>query len=126
MTRRRLFLASGFVALLLAPLIFFVLVLMGPRHRITPDSFKRIQPGMIEMDVEAILGVPAGDHGELRLLAPILPRLEVREKAWCDDEWVLFVSFDEKGIVTGHKHLNWNLHPDLKGPVARLRHRLGL
>lgn len=62
--RERPVLALG----LLAALLFLagagaLLWLNTPRHRISRESFEKIQVGMTRAEVEEILGVPPGDYG---------------------------------------------------------------
>jgi hypothetical protein len=126
MTRRRYWLVCA--AALLALCVSAALLGRAPARRLDVSAFGRVEAGMTEAEVERLLGVPAGDYGSWGLLAPVAPRMAAGEKAWCDDEEVLFVRFDG-GAVAEVKHMSWNLDPSMRGVrgfFLRLRRRLGL
>src|SRR4051794_12625345 len=52
---------------------YFVLWLTAPRHNVSRESFERLQPGMAEPEVEALLGGPAGDYSSGPLVAALPP-----------------------------------------------------
>jgi hypothetical protein len=78
-------------------------------NSINLENFAKIQPGMSESDVEAILGGPAGNYssgnyssGWVKTKSPLRvwtgwpPPVE---KAWITDEGCIVVLFDESGKV---------------------------
>ena len=94
--RKRLLLLLAAVALgLLAG--YLTLWRTGPQHRITRESFARIQAGMTEQEVEAILGVPAGYYATARVAFAECYDLRVPagavEKQWTCDEGTILVFF---------------------------------
>ena len=127
MTRRQFALASAaamFIALVVSmPVVMFGRV-ASPK-RLDVSGFAKVRVGMTEAEIEGLMGMPAGDHGSLGLLKPIESRMAKDEKAWCDDEEVLFVSFDGKGEATAVKQASWNLDPSIKGFLRKGWRRFG-
>jgi hypothetical protein len=131
MTRRRIALACAAAAfvLLVLPAAVATLRRPAPARRLNTSAFADVRAGMTEAEVEALLGAPAGDYGRAGLLDPFARRLGKDQKAWCDDEQVLFVTFDGAGAVAAAERRDWNLDPStrgFRGFLRRLRLRLGL
>lgn len=74
-------------------------------NSINLENFAKIQPGMSESDVEAILGALAGDYssGWVKILPPAAEVVGCWsppvKKAWITDEGCIVVFFDESGKV---------------------------
>ena len=102
---RAFVLTSLAVILLGMPLLLYA-------HRIRPEFFQRIRPGMTEADVEQLLGVPAGNYdgyepGKL-FLAIRLARAEPSDnKFWASRHGAVCVGFDNHGRVTHHFRVMW-------------------
>src|SRR5262245_18822576 len=97
MRRRRLLLG----AVVLAPFglagLLFALHLAFPEPGVTWDNFQRIQDGMSEQEVEAILGGPGKTQSGSSEDCP--PQGTV--KTWHGTIMEVFVVFDERGTVKG-------------------------
>lgn len=91
---------------LLLVLVGVALVLLGgwltlwpsrPQHRISRESFARIQVGMTAQEVESILGVPAGDYATARVAIVECYDLRVPvdavQKQWTCDEGTILAFF---------------------------------
>ena len=107
MKRNRLLLFLG-AALAVLPAGWLVLWLTAPTHRITLESFMRIQKGMTEAEVRQIMGRP-GDSS-IQIKAP--PRFVhwkstpwgdegISRKIWGDGPEYLMVNFNASGTVSG-------------------------
>ena len=83
MKRKRLLLIVGcLAAVLLAGYATFRLT--APRHRITIESFQAIREGMTELEVEAVLGAPAGVYSTEAQTGFYLPKL----RSSCPARWI--------------------------------------
>src|SRR5262245_59132749 len=131
MSKRRLAWIAGTLVLLLAA-GYGVLWLTAPRHDINHKSFEAIKMGMTEQQVEAILGVPAGDY----TTGPVIGWPEISSngwaicwerqphKSWISNEAAIHVYFDEQGLVKRTTHRKpWLSEESL---WARLRRWLGI
>jgi hypothetical protein len=90
--RRLLWCLGAGVLLLLAGFALFVVVRVLP-DRITPENCDRIEVGMTQGEVEAILGRPA-DLDNLWAAKP-LPKSSI----WAGEQWTIMVEFDASGRV---------------------------
>jgi hypothetical protein len=94
--RMRLLLLLVAVALVLLG-SYLTLWRTGPKHRISRESFARIQAGMTEQEVEAVLGVPAGDYATARVAIAECYDLRVPaaavQKQWTGDQGTILVFF---------------------------------
>lgn len=104
--RKRLLLILGcLVAVLLAG--YLTLWLTAPRHHITEENVAAIKEGMTEGEVEAILGVKAGDYsskqtgGQFEDIGTTGPDIVKSRggKYWVGEETGVWVRFDEAGQV---------------------------
>ena len=104
----------------------------GPSHRINRTGFENIRKEMTEREVEAVLGVPAGDYatGPIRLItfgdAPKTTYFVFRpaEKKWVGNEAVIEVWFDDNGRVEDKRI--WGAYIAREPIFNRLRRLLGL
>jgi hypothetical protein len=113
MKRKRLLLILGCLAtVLLAG--YGTLRLMAPQHRITKENIAAIKEGMTEAEVQALLGVPAGDYSSKQTGGVFIlgdrpwadsffagPDIVERDggKFWVGDETSVWVRFDDVGQV---------------------------
>src|SRR4051794_41142319 len=108
--RRRVLLVLG--SLVCLGLLGFVLsaLLFRPPSSITHENCRRIEPGMRQPDVEAILGGPPGDYRttagtpESRSLRDFRTILQEQSpegvlRQWDGDELTVLVIFDKEGLV---------------------------
>jgi outer membrane protein assembly factor BamE (lipoprotein component of BamABCDE complex) len=118
------------VALGLAAVVGIVLA----RHRAGPHidraAYDRIEPGMTQAQVEAVLGGPPGDYGARDLEdyvqtggAGQLPGVG-RVAHWLGKTAFVGVEFDDRGVVTG-KELT-EIQEQGAPALVRLLRRLGL
>jgi hypothetical protein len=137
MGRRKLLLGVGTATLLVLAGHLLLPLLPRPGAGITPDNYERIQVGMTEKEVEAVLGARAGDYSGGRAYFPAsehrprIPRaIRPRERGfgpdetlhmWAGDEVAVYVWFDGAGRAVD-KMLR-PLRPD-GGPWDRLRRLL--
>jgi len=124
MKRKRLLLIVGcLAAVLLAGYATFRLT--APRHRITIESFQAIREGMTELEVEAVLGAPAGVYSTEAQTGFYLPKFRISwpakwiyasdadifirtgsdliekqgGKEWVGEELSIYICFNEGGRV---------------------------
>jgi hypothetical protein len=81
MRRRRLLLGAGLLALFGAAAFLLTVVVQRPGSRITRENYERIDNGMTEEEVNAVLGCVAGDYtgkkaAELEKWAKVLGVIE--------------------------------------------------
>jgi hypothetical protein len=81
---------------------------MRPANRINANSCYQIEKGMTRLDVETLLGVPAGDHSTRAELYrhPVRPsRNPSSDKThptyWISDEVIIALYFDDDNCVDG-------------------------
>jgi hypothetical protein len=74
-----------------------------PKHNINPETIGRIQPGMTEADVEALMGVPAGGFSQDRAVQDsnfmMLPPPGMTPKDWLGEKTGVTVCFGQDGRV---------------------------
>jgi hypothetical protein len=128
MTKRRLFWLAYAACLGLA--VFWGVRLLTHRHRINRESFEKLQVGMSVAEVEAILGVPAGDYATglyvevgLRKSFSIHDTLASR---WVGDDGVIRVWLNEGGKVLSCRWDNIWLANDEETIVCKFRRWLGI
>jgi hypothetical protein len=94
--------------LLLGCGVFVLLVvwLTFPRYRINRESFKQIEVGMTEREVESLLGGPAGNHsgyiiihGGRHMALESLGKETAEIRTWVGDEAVIVLGFNKQGAV---------------------------
>jgi hypothetical protein len=100
-----------------------------PPPRINLDSFARIQPGMTQAEVEAILGVPPGDYaaaGSVRPTLGVNPNelpAGARREDWWAEEAAVAVWFGQDGRVVNATAASWTTDSPW---LERVRRWLGL
>ncbi|HMF16621.1 MAG TPA: hypothetical protein VKE98_05405 [Gemmataceae bacterium] len=144
--RKRLLLMFGCLAAVLF-VGYVALLLTRPRHRITQENVEAIEIGMLEKEVEAILGGPAGDYsanrngGQIFVFSantdvknldivdwPVTADDMVKKrggKFWVADETGVWVHFDESGRVDDMMH-GWVYIFTSEPFLAKLRRWLGM
>ena len=109
LTKRRLLWVVGLLLIIFVVGCFaYVLSLPRPNRNITPANYAQIQLGMSEVEVESILGGPAGDYltapeppdSDFQLFAKRFTDLSSRHKRWKGDELCVFLDFGADGSVT--------------------------
>jgi hypothetical protein len=139
MKHKRLLLILGcLAALLLAG--YATLRLTAPQHQITADNIEAIKKGMTEDEVEAILGVPAGDYSsgqfgghffenEKNPDSDVVTGLELVKKRggkiWAGNETSVWIHFDDSGRVT-EKWCHFHAIPTSESFLDKLRRWLGM
>src|SRR5437016_5676140 len=108
MTKRKRTLMLGPVAAVVGLTAFagwWWLVSLSP-YQINEDSFGQIRDGMMQAEVEALLGCPPGDYStrEVTPLALRPPGWEygrdtLVEQRWTSDEGMILVWFTPSGVV---------------------------
>lgn len=102
MRKRIPILLGGILAILLAGWLMLWMT-RPPEHHINSDGFGKLRKGMTESEVEAVLGVPAGDYatGPIRLNVNVLGYIpdtyfvfRVAEKKWVGNEAIIEVWFE--------------------------------
>jgi len=111
MTRKRLLLSFGFLAALLLAGYVTLRLTAPPRHRITQENIEAIRVGMSEDEVEAILGVPAGNYCSFECFYsyPAFARQEPTDlpgnkKEWVGEDNCIRVRFDDSGRVAAMRY----------------------
>jgi hypothetical protein len=123
MTKRRclLLLALGLAALAVAG-IGVVVLLAGPRHRVTMKSVKELRGGMSLQEVEQLLGPANGD--------PEAQAEKSTMRMWRSEPyagWVVGVVFSEQEQVANVLLIDtFGLHPMEEGLLDKIRRWLGL
>jgi len=93
--------------------VFWLALRLQPSDRISREGFDRIQQGMTQEEVEAVLGVPPGEYvteeTRERLRQRSLRRIFFLQKAsWRAERWLgdrndacvrIIVAFNEQGLV---------------------------
>jgi hypothetical protein len=124
MTKKRRFLWFGMViGLVLAAC--FVLRPGVPKHNINLASFEKIKKGMTLAEVEAILGVAAGDYATEPTTSHCNGWWGPGDKEWVGDEGVISVWFDPQGKIMDKDFSPVSLRPGLNW-FERLQMWLGL
>jgi hypothetical protein len=101
--KRRVILGLGFLACLgLLSLLAWWITL--PTHQITEENIAKIEMGMTEVEVESVLGVPAGNYARQRtemdfMIGRRLRALSPHCKDWIGDEAGVRVAFDANDRV---------------------------
>lgn len=110
---------------------------LRPTDPIGPRAFERIQLGMTEEEVEAVIGLPAGKHTERRgvwskevgmkgweFVDPRIMGLIPSYKWWDGTDYQIIVGFDLEGQVIGvYLYVVTTPEPSF---LDRLRTRFGL
>jgi hypothetical protein len=105
MSRRRILLGVGaLMALVAVGLVVFVLI--RPRPTIDEATKNRIQPGMTEAEVDAIIGAPEGVYtpgnfitGQKAFEIGIAMQGAAKRKKWVGEHGMIQVFFDNQGKV---------------------------
>jgi hypothetical protein len=97
-------LRSGGVACLLGVVVSSVVVLNRPHADITEEVFNRIQDGMTEEEVAAIIGAPAGHYASSDVVFSVDWYRQIGLnpeclKAWVGDDGAIMLEFDTQGHV---------------------------
>src|SRR5262249_15470800 len=100
MTRKKKLVCLGIVAALIAA-VYFLIRPGVPSHNINLATVERIQKGMTLAEVEAILGVPAGDYTTGPTTSHCNGWMGPGDKEWAGDEGVIAVWFDREGKISG-------------------------
>lgn len=103
-------------------------VALMPSYRINEEGAARIIKGMSRADVEALLGVPAGDYSRHYDWPTHLSydsdlwffRSSWRVETWCDDRHHIRVAFDGEGKVVQTRSSTFNCHRQEPGFVRRI------
>jgi hypothetical protein len=102
-----------------------------PRARLQVENYPRIQIGMSQAEVEALLGGPPGNYGKyadggwmMTAEGYIAPTGSV-ERIWCDDSTRYEIYFDNKGCVAGHHRRAGYQQTPRESLLAWLRRSLG-
>jgi hypothetical protein len=95
MTKRRLLLWAGAAYLGLS--VFCLTSLFRPKPAITKGRYERIQDGMTEPEVEAILGGPSGDYTSRPIVVAMSGTMFRRW--WVGDDAIITVGLDLEGRV---------------------------
>jgi hypothetical protein len=132
-TKRVLFLTLPMCAVAAAAIAFFVLI--WDAGHFSASEFARLEEGMTQDEVSAILGARPGDYtngaGTYRLLSNegvVIENLSVAnnqerlERCWCGLDGAIEVYFDENGRLTNKWHYEpWPPPPPVwRRIVARL------
>jgi hypothetical protein len=136
--RKLVLLVLGCLALVLMA-GYVTLWLTASRHRITQENLNKIQKGMTEKQVEAMLGARPGDYssgqtvvffaeakdpGIINLFEPADLVKERGGKCWVADDAALWLRFDDGGHVTEVDFgMTW---PGNESFLAKLRRWLGM
>jgi hypothetical protein len=110
---------------------------LWPGSAIGPTRYRRIQLGMTQAEVEAIIGLPPGDYygvpdfivgsGREQMGLPVHRQdNDSKVAAWCGNMHIICVTFDSDGCVAGSGL--WDIELLGKPPTLldRVRSRLGL
>ena len=119
MTRRRLLLFALAAVVVLAAGVW----LLWPQPAITPENAAKIKQGMTLMEVEAILGAPAGDYRTDQQVPGPVPAFGGHETviSWHADATSVGLTLDEHGHVMS---LSYTMHaPEpIFGKIRRWLH----
>ena len=111
------------VSLACLPLVIYGIWSFHTPHHINHEGFEKLQIGMTEAEVEAVLGRPAGDYA---MVASIYydnfhgashPQSEARQ--WNSEEGSITVYFDAGRIVHTEYHDVWVLEEPFLSKVRR-------
>ena len=96
--------------------------LRAPQRTLNVDSFPLIRAGMLQSEVEELLGGPPGNYGRYArgtsemTCEDYLAPAGSTEKLWCDDGHRFEIYFDGAGRVVGiHRRAGYSQGP----PIAR-------
>ena len=89
----------------LAAVAFCASLFLGSAEPIAPARFNKIRNGMTEAEVNAIFGVPAGDHSTrpgfpyCKDSSIFINRVNQDMRRWSSDRWFVTIWLDDDGHV---------------------------
>jgi hypothetical protein len=114
--------AIVFVCLLAVASLFLLSIrfLKAPQRSLNVDGFPLIRAGMLQSEVEELLGGPPGNYGRyaggsswMTCEGCVVPPGST-EKLWCDDRHRFEIYFDGAGRVVGiHRRAGYSQGPPL-------------
>jgi hypothetical protein len=106
---RRTYISIGISLLLLGAVSYVLLNQFKPPPTMNEATFDRIEVGMSEADVNALLGGPEGDYTTMNVLqSPVRPigQTGTTAKRWAGNEGSIVIGFHEDNRVAWKQFIN--------------------